>query len=168
MSLRLLLAVALFSGACSVSAGNPSLGRSPADFRSTWGAPTQVERLTRTATMLWKSKIRTLSPNIAEAEVAFLDGNACQIILRSRRPLSRQTIAELGKALVPSFRSTGIPTPKILSDGARTYALPGGGLVTVWADEKPAVMVIRGVAFVQNKEVFDREAAKVRPPTASH
>jgi hypothetical protein len=171
MSLRLLLAVALVSITGSVSAGNASLGSSPDDFRSVWGAATHEERLTKTSSLLWNFNQRrtsSLSSDIKQVEVSFLDGMACQIILRSRRPLTRERIAELGKALVPSLRKKGVPRPRALGDGVRTYALRDGGYITVWADETPAVMVIRSRVFLQNKEVFDREAAQVRPPTPSH
>jgi hypothetical protein len=171
MRLRLFFVIALASVSGSVAEASSSLGKSPDAFRTAWGHPSREERLTRTASSLWKFDQRrsnSLPADIAEAEVSFLDGMACQIILRSRRPLTKERIADLAKTLVPSIRKTGIPTPRTLSDGARTYALPDKGYITVWAEEKPAVMVIRSRIFLRNKEVFDREAAKVRPPTASH
>jgi hypothetical protein len=172
MTLRLLLAVGVFASiGNSVSAKTTSMGSSPEEFRSVWGAPAREERLSRTTSILWKFNQRrtsSLSPDIAQVEVFFLDRMACQVIVRSRRTLTRERIAELAKALVPAVRKTGVPVARKLRDGARTYALHDGGYMTVWAEEKPAVMLIRSRVYLQNKEVFDREAAKVRPPTASH
>jgi hypothetical protein len=82
--------------------------------------------------------------------------------------LRKADLVKLGKALVPLFQTSDLATLKSESDGGRTYALSSGGYITAWAKEKPTVVVLRSDLFLRNKELFDQEAAKVRPPTSNH
>jgi hypothetical protein len=147
------------------------LGASMNDFRSAWGRAARQEQLVRTATAVWKfdgQKNAILSPGIFEADVSFFDGIACQIVLRSAQPLTKDKSAKLAKTLLPRFQASDLAKLKSKGRDGRTYALSSGGYITLWAEEKPAVMVIRSKLFLRNNEVFDREAAKVRPPTSNH
>jgi hypothetical protein len=153
------------------NAAEARLGSTINDFRSAWGNPIREEVLDHTATLLWRPAEQgneAFPPSIFEAEVSFLDQIACQIVLRSNQPLKKAVLVKLGKELVPEFRTSDLSRLKSESDGGRTYTLSSGGYITAWAREKPAVMVIRSTLFLRNNELFDREAAKVRPPTSNH
>jgi hypothetical protein len=147
------------------------LGSTIDDFRSSWGLPTREETLVRTARVVWRWPDEASAPlpaGIFEAEVSFLDGIACEIVLRSNQRMKKVDLGNLGKALVPSFQVSDLARVKSRSDGTSTYAIRDGGYMTAWCNEKPAVMMIRGGLFLQNRELFDQEAAKVRPPTSNH
>jgi hypothetical protein len=153
------------------SVTKPHLGSNIDGFRSAWGSPIREETLVRTARVVWRWSDGTNAPlprSIFEAEVSFLDGIACEMVLRSKEQMKKSDLVNLGKALVPSLQMSDLARLKFRSDGSRTYALRDGGYITAWLGEKPAVMVIRNSLFLQNRELFDQEAAKVRPPTSNH
>jgi hypothetical protein len=146
------------------------LGSSIDDFRSRWGPPVRGVVLDRTMRLVWKPagrKNKALPVGICEAEVSFLDRIACEIVLRSKQPLTKRKSAKLAKMVVPHFRPSDLATHKSRSGGGKTYALSSGGYMTVWTYRKPAV-VVTSPLFLQNNRLFAQQAASVRPPTANH
>lgn len=150
------------------SATGPRVGSSINDFVSTWGPPSDEETLGRTANLKWKDLTasgESIMPGIFAIEVAFLDRIACQIVLRSAQRITRQKLAEVAQSFLPAFRNDDFAKP--LND-SRTYKLSDGTLV--WANKHNGhtVIVIKGPDYTRNEDVFDREAATVRPPTSNH
>lgn len=144
------------------------LGSSIDDFRSSWGPPFREETLVRTARLVWRWSDETnqmVSTGVFEAEVSFLDGIACEIVLRSKQQITSLKLAKLAKQFLPTFRSGDFTKPM---NGFGTYRVSDGTLV--WANKYKGhtVIVIKGPDYTRNEDVFDREAATVRPPTSNH
>lgn len=162
------------------SISRPTAGRKPAklttrlgssidDFRSRWGTPVRGVVLARTTRLVWKPvgrKSKALPMGICEAEVSFLDRIACEIVLRSKQPLTKRKSVKLAKMVVPNFRASDLATHKSRSGGCKTYALSSGGYMITY--RKPAVIVTRSPLFLQNNRLFAQQAASVRPPTVGH
>lgn len=150
------------------SVTEPHLGSSLDDFRSAWGPPIREETLVRTARLAWRWSGETnqlLSTGIFEAEVSFLDGIACEIVLRSEQQITSLKLAKLAKRVLPTFRSEDFAKPM---NHFGTYRLSDGTFVWANKHEKHTVIVIKGPGYTRNEDLFDREAAKVRPPTSNH
>jgi hypothetical protein len=144
------------------------LGSSIDDFRSRWGPPVRGVVLARTTRLVWKPagrKNKALPLGICEAQVSFLDRIACEIVLRSKEPLTKRKSVKLAKMVVPRFRASDLATHQSRSGGCKTYALSSGGyMITYW---KPTVIVTRSPLFLQNNQLFAQEAPSVRRPTAN-
>lgn len=147
------------------------LGSSIDDFLSAWGTPSDEESLVRTANLKWKrlpASFESIVPDVFAAEVAFLDGIACEIVLRSKQRITRDKMIRLAKPILPHFRAADFAKPRSDVNGIRIYALEDGTSVSVNEHKGYFVIVIKGQCYLGNEEVFDREAAKVRPPTSNH
>jgi hypothetical protein len=147
------------------------LGGPISDFRSRWGPPFQEQVLTRTATLKWNrlpSGDRLVVPDIFGAEVGFLDGRACKIVLRSRRNASANYLFRLVKPFVESFKASKMPEPKSNFTDAAVYELNGHTIVLVNKFPGRDVIIIMGRFFSKNQDIFDREAAMIRRPTPNH
>lgn len=153
------------------SATESRLGSRIDDFRSLWGPPSDEESLIRTATLKWNrlpANGESIVPGVFAAEVAFLDGTACEIALRSRQRITTRKVAELAKPFLTTFRSADFAKPKSDLNGFRIYELSEGNVVLVNKHERHNVIVIMDKCYLRNQDVFDGEAAKVRPPTSNH
>lgn len=153
-----------------VSAGtlfaDTRVGSSINNFRSSWGSPSSEETLVRTATLKWSLRPngKSIAPGVFAVEVAFLDGIACEIVLRSQRRMTPSKLVELTKP----FRSADFLKPQSEMREVETLKLSDGTLVWANKHEGHTVIVIKGPCYIRNEDVFDREAAKVRPPTSNH
>jgi hypothetical protein len=152
------------------SVTEPQLGSSIDDFRSAWGLPSAEENLSRTANLKWNrtlTKGEPIVPGVFAVEVAFLDGIACEIALRSRQRITPNKLRQLTKPFLTAFRYADFAKPKSDFNGFLVYELSDGSFVSVNKHEKHRVIVITGPSYIRNESVFDREAAKVRPPTSN-
>lgn len=150
------------------SAAQPRLGSSINDFVSTWGPPSDEETLGRTANLKWKNLTasgESIMPGIFGIEVAFLDRIACQIVLRSEQRITRQRLTKLVKPFLSAFQKADFAKPL---NESRTYKLSDGTLVWANKHKRHSVLVIKGPGYIRNENLFDMEAAKVRPPTSNH
>lgn len=163
-----LIAAVLLPG--RIALADARLGATIDDFRSRWGRPSHQEILTRTATLRWTTASRgqSLVPGVFAVEVAFLDRTACEIVLRSKERIARIAIARLAQPFLPRLNANGFAKPKSDVNGIRIYELADGTTVSVKEHQGHTVIVIKGECLMRNQEVFDREAAKVRPPTSNH
>lgn len=153
------------------SAPEPRLGSSINDFVSVWGPPFDEESLDRTANLKWKDLAasgESIMPGIFAIEVAFLDKIACEIVLRLRRRTTRDKMVRLVAPVLPHFRASDFAKPRSDVNGIRIYDLEDGTSVSAKEHEGHTVIVIKGQCYLRNEDVFDREAAKVRPPTSNH
>lgn len=149
----------------------PRLGDRIEEFSSAWGSPTQQESLVRTARLTWdwrESRPKSIKPGVFAVEVAFLDRVACEIVVRSKRRMTRNKVAQLVEPLVPDVDAADFPKPKSDVNGIQIYELGDGSAVSVKKHRGHAVVVIMGLTFLRNDRIFDGEAAKVRPPTPNH
>jgi hypothetical protein len=147
------------------------LGANIDEFRSKWGRPAHEEILTRTATLRWRRKVshdESFVPGAFAVEVAFLDKTACEIVLRSYEKKNSAAIARLVQPVLPRFRVEDFATPKSDVNGIQIYQLADGTSVSVKEHRGHTIVVVKGECFMRNEDVFDREAAKVRPPTSNH
>ena len=154
------------------SVTEPHLGSSIDDFRSVWGPPSEEESLVRTASLKWNGRAadgKSIAPGIFAAEVAFLDMRACEIVLRSRKKISRDYLYRLVNPFVKSFTGTKMPNPKSDFPNSSVYELSDHTFVLVnKLRGEGDVIVIMGACYSQNQDIFDREEAAVRPPTSNH
>ena len=153
------------------SATKPRLGSSIDDFRSLWGPPSNEESLVRTANLKWNrhpGKAESMVPGVFAIEVAFLDGIACEIALRSKQQITPNKLVQLAKPFLTAFRHADFAKPKSDSNGFLIYELSDGTFVSVNKHAGHRVIVITGPSYIRNQDVFDGEAAKVRLPTSNH
>ena len=172
MLLRCVSIVALCLSIKTLAVADTRLGGGIGDFRSQWGPPFHEEVLVRTATLKWNEPRvggRPIAPSIFAVEVAFLDRHACEIVLRSRKKISRDSLYRLVNPFVKSFKGTNMPKPKSDFPNSTVYELSDHTVVLVnkFRGESD-VIVIMGACYSQDQKIFDREAAKVRPPTPNH
>lgn len=148
------------------------LGGPISDFRSHWGPPFHYEVLVRTATLEWNEPRvggRPIAPGIFAAEVAFLDRRACEIVLRSRKKISRDSLYRLVNLFMENFKGREMPKPKSDFPGSTVYELSDHTFVLVnKLRGRGDVIVIMGACYSQNQDIFNREAAAVRRPTPNH
>jgi hypothetical protein len=146
------------------------LGSSIDDFRSVWGPPSGGETLVRTANLRWNrgdSRIRSIVPGVFTAQVAFLDTNACEIILRSKRRVTPKKLRQFAQPLVSSIGAEDFTKAKSSGNGIRIYELSDGTSVSVKKRPRHTVVVLKSKSYLENEHVFDDEA-KVRPPMSNH
>jgi len=171
MSLRsVLVLTGLFLTGGTVFA-DTRLGASINDFRSLWGPPSAEETLVRTASLKWnrrRANGESIVPGTFAVEVEFLDGIACEVALRSKQRITPNKLAQLAKPFLAAFRDGDFAKPKSDVNGFRIYELSDGTFVQVNKHEKHTVIVITSPCYLRNEHVFDREAAKVRPPMPNH
>jgi hypothetical protein len=166
----LFFAIAL-SATGSTTLADARLGATIDDFRSRWGSPSHEEILVRTATLRWnhqKARSKSVLPGVFAVEVAFLDKIACEIVLRSRQRTTLDKIVRLAEPVLAHFRATDFAKPRSDVNGIRIYDRKDGTSVSVKEHGGHMIIVIKGQCYLRNEDVFDREAAKVRPPTSNH
>jgi hypothetical protein len=147
------------------------LGASISDFVSILGPPSDEETIFRTASLKWKrqrANANSIVPDVFAVEVAFLDGVACEIALRSKRRITPYRLVKLTEPFLTTSDNSNFVKPELKVSDLRTYMLSDG--TSVWANKhrKHTIIVIRGSDYVLNEEVFNREAATVHPPTSNH
>ena len=161
----------IVSGASAVAAA--SLGSAPHDFRADFGAPSFQEQLVRTSTLRWKP-LRSHDSALVEGRVSALetssfDGRVCAVVLWCERRLSKADTARLAQRFLGrSYRAADFNKPRWAGADSTIYHLSAGGTVLVNKHGKQNVVVIGDNCYWRNQDVFDREAAKVRPPTPNH
>lgn len=141
------------------------------EFRSRWGPPSQEQVFARTATLTWNKLPfgdRLVALDIFAAEVGFLDGHACKIVLRSRRHASPHYLFRLVKPFVERLKASKMPEPKSNFTDAAVYELNSHTIVLVNKFPGRDVIIIMARCFSKNQDIFDREAAMIRRPTPNH
>ena len=172
MPLRTLLFAATFFMTGGTLMADARLGATIGEFRSLWDRPSREEVFVRTATLTWNRQPSRSSPvlpsGIFAVEVAFLDGIACEIVLRSKKRTAPGEFIELLEPLVAHFHAADFAKPKSDVNGIRIYDLSDGTSVSVKEHKGQLVIVMRSQCYLHNEDVFAREAAKIRPPTSNH
>ena len=163
-------AIALVLCSTSCFAG-PRLGSTLAEFTSLFGAPGFSEDLGRTSTFRWK-RLRGREPVLtavaaASFEVSALDGIVSEVVVRCKHPLSDAETALLASRFLRRYRAADFSKPSGSKD-YKIYSTRDGAFVTVGEHRGRSVVVIRDASQQRNQDIFDREAAKVRPPTSNH
>lgn len=135
------------SGRPEVSKDGTRLGATIEEFRSLLGPPQNQEILKRTANLKWtrtRASAESFVPNVFAVNVAFLDGMACEIALRSRQRLTPRKLSELAKRFVPTVRNSDFARAKSSFNGFKIYEISDGTFVSVNKHEKHKVIVITG------------------------
>jgi hypothetical protein len=167
---RLIFSVGFFAS-CGAMFADARLGGGMNDFRSDWGRPSYEESLSRTATLRWNqqtSRIKSAVPGVFAVEVAFLDRIACEIVLRSKQRQTPNKMVRLAEPVLPHLHTGDFAKPRSDVNGIQIYKLADGTSVTLKEHKGHTVIVIKGECFLRNEDIFNREAAKVRPPTPNH
>ena len=149
----------------------PHLGGTIADFQAAWGRPTSEERVDRTARLIWGPYNRQtkLPAGIREAHLQFLDQVACRVGLRGRLGVEENWgwIVRQIRNVIPSCpQKLAEPQPNF--EGDREFYLKDGTFIIVRKFKERTIIIIHGVLFLKNQEVFVHEMAKIHPPEASH
>jgi hypothetical protein len=156
---------------CTSCFAAPRLGSTLDEFASHFGAPAYREHLVRTSSVRWKrlqGRERVLSAVAAVSlEVSALDGTVSQIVVRCKRPLTDAETALLARRFLRRYRAADFAKPSG-SEDYKVYRTRDGGFVTVGEHRGKSVVVLRDASQQRNQDIFDREAAKVRPPTSNH
>jgi hypothetical protein len=171
MLLRSILVLAGFVLTAAAGFADTRLGATVDDFRSQFGRPSREEILVRTASLKWDrpgAQNASITPGVFAVEVEFLDSIACEIALRSTGRITSKKLVQIAKPFLAAFRDADFAKPKSDVKGFRIYELSDGAFVQVNKHKKHTVIVITGQSYLRNENVFDKEAAKVRPPTSSH
>ena len=61
-----------------------------------------------------------------------------------------------------------LPEPQPNFEGDREFYLKDGTFIIVRKFKERTIIIIDGVLFLKNQEVFAREIAKIHPPEANH
>jgi hypothetical protein len=148
-----------------------SLGSTAAEFRSQFGPTSFEEQLVRTSTLRWKPlRTRENMLTVAKAsalEVNLLDGHGCAVAIWCERRVNNSDVARLARWFFgQQYHASDFRKPWREYLITRIYKLRDGGTVLVNEHGKQNVIVIGSRAYWQNTDVFNGEAAKVRPPTS--
>ena len=153
--------------------GEPQLGsRLPAFYRA-FGKPSFQEHLGRTSNLRWSS-LRAQDATLAAADVfaletSAIDGVVCQVVARSRRSLSGAETAKIAQRFFQHrYRGADFAAARQRYGEQAEYKLHDGDYVKTAPYDGKFVVVVSSKTYWQNVDVFDREAAKVRPPTSNH
>jgi hypothetical protein len=167
--LHLILVVSLLS-ANSAFAG-ARLGTTIEAFQSAWGRPTTQRQIDRTARFVWGpyNQQTNLPWGVREAQVQFLDNVACSVLLRGRLGVDESWgwVVRHIRQMIPDCPQE-LPRPQRDSVGDREFRLKDGTFIAVRKFKARTIIVISEPLFLQNEEVFTREAAKIYPPKADH
>lgn len=166
---RLPAVALMLCSTCCLAA--PRLGSTLAEFTSYFGAPAYRQRLVRTSTLRWK-RLQGREPVLttvaaASFEVSALDGTVSEIVVRCKHPLSDAETALLAHRFLRRYRAADFSKPSG-SEDYKVYRTRDGGFVTVGEHRGKSVVVLRDASQQRNQDIFDREAAKVKPPTSNH
>lgn len=149
--------------AASKAIADTRLGSSIKDFLLLLGPPSDEEGLVRTASLKWNCPAVN-GESVVDAyavKVAFVDGIAYQIALRSRQRMTPSQLVKLTKPFVTTVRSADFVKPVWQVKKLRSYKLPDGTFVSANKYKRSTVVVIKGADYVRNKEISAQEA-KIR------
>jgi hypothetical protein len=134
------------------------LGSSIGDFIANWGPPSHKETLVRSASLKWKRHGANGGPVVPGAfavDVAFVDGIAREIALRSTQRMTPHKLVKLVSPFVTTFSSADFV--KADADAFPAYKLSDGTFV--WADKhkKHTVIVIKSPGYSRNEKLSNRD-----------
>lgn len=137
------------------------LGSRLTEFYHVLGKPSYHEHLGRTANVRWtplrSSDAALLAARAFALEVEGIDGVVCRVVVRCRRPLSDAETTRIAQRFFPRRYIE------------RTRYKPNDGdYVDSGPSDNGHIVVVSDKTYWHNVEVFDGEAAKVRPPTSNH
>jgi hypothetical protein len=168
----LIFIIGAIASSCATCFGEARLGSMVAEFRQTFGVPSYEERLQRTSTVRWKSPALTDGPlvkaGVFSIEVATVDGIVFELFLRCQRRLGKADAASLAQRFVRRYSAADFARTPPEYNGTTVYHLSSGEAVTLRRERHRSFVQIISETFSRDIEVHDREAAKVRPPTANH
>lgn len=139
-------------------------------FRSLWGPPSDEDSLVRTASLKWERPAINGESIVGDAyavEVAFVDGIAYEIALRSRERITPSKLVELTRPFLTTVRDTDFVKPMSKGRKLRAYKLSDGTFVSANRRKRHTVVLIKGADYARNEEIFNDEA-KVRLPKFRH
>jgi hypothetical protein len=139
------------------------LGSSIHDFLSLWGPPSDEESLVRTTNLKWNCPAVN-GESVVDAyavKVAFVDGIAYQIALRSKQRITPSQLVKLTKPFLATVRNADFVKPVWQVKRLRSYKLPDGTFVSAKKHKRSTVVVIKGANYVRNEEISAQEA-KIR------
>jgi hypothetical protein len=167
--MRLLLLVLANWVIGAAAFGSTRVGEPVDSFRSALGPPSHEDILGRTMILEWRGPAVTknpIAPDISGIKADFLDRRACAITLQIRRSVSAPYLL---RTIQPFLQSVSkLPRPTTHAKAYTLYYLPDGSAVTVSNDPIRSTIAILGRDYRRNLELFDREAARVHPPTSNH
>ena len=169
----LLIASAAVSLLGSRADADTQLGRQLSDFYRAFGKPSFQEHLGRTSNVRWspfRAQDATLaSANVFAVEASAIDGVVCQVVARSRRSLSDAEAARITQRFFQRrYRVADFAAARKRFPQRTWYRLRDGDYVDAKPHDGRYIVVVSSKTYWQNIDVFDREAAKVRPPTSNH
>ncbi len=98
-------------------------------------------------------------------EAAALDGAICQLAVRCRRSLSNAETARLAQRFLQRrYRATDFAASRRSFPERTYYSLRQGDDVACGPHKNHFIVVISNRTYRRNVDIFDREAARVRPP----
>jgi hypothetical protein len=139
------------------------LGSSINDFLSLWGPPSDEESLVRTASLKWNCPVVN-GESVVDAyavKVAFVDGIAYQIALRSKQRMTPSQLVKLTKPFLRTVRNADFVKPVWQVKELRSYKLPDGTFVSANKRKRDTFVVIKGANYARNEEISAQEA-KIR------
>ena len=102
-------------------------------------------------------------------ETSAIDGAVCQVVARSRRSLSDAETAKIAQRFFQRrYRAADFVAARRQYGEQVEYKLHDGDYVKTAPYDGKYIVVVSSKTYWRNIEVFDREAAKVRPPTSNH
>ena len=151
----------------------PRLGSRVTEFRASFGAPSFQEHLGRTHNVRW-TQLRTADAVLTTLgayalEVSALDGVVCELVVRCRRTLSDTEIAGLAQHFFPRrYRAAHLSAARRKSGDGVRFKLRHGDYVDAGPHQDHYVVSLSTATYWRHVTIFDREAAKVRPPMSCH
>jgi hypothetical protein len=139
------------------------LGSSINDFLLLWGPPAGKESLVRTASLKW-NRPAVNGESVVDAyavKVAFVDGIAYQIALRSKQQMTPSQLVKLTKPFLTTVRNADFVKPVWQVKKLRSYKLSDGTFVSANKHKRGTVVVIKGANYARNEEISAQEA-KIR------
>ncbi len=167
-SLLLCLASCLFSARVDAMV---RLGSRVTEFHASYGTPSFQENLGRTSNLHWRP-LRTHEALLREArafalEVAALDGAVCQVAVRCGRSLSNAETARLAQHFLRRrYRAAEFAAARRGFPERIYYKLKHGDYVASGPFQSYYIIVVSNGTYSRHIDVFDREAARVRPPAS--
>jgi hypothetical protein len=98
-----------------------------------------------------------------------LDQVACQVVLRGRLGVDENwgwIVRQIRKAIPSCPHELAEPRPNFAGD--REFYLKDGTDIIIRKFKERTIIIIDGVLFLKNQEVFAHEIAKIHPPEANH
>ena len=165
---RLLLTIAL-SVIASAAYAEPQLGSRYEDFVKALGPPTELTKYNRTMTVRWSLPDTTTKPlsvqGATELIVSFFDHTACAAVVKLNRACASDDDIAIVSRWLPDFLAADFASPSYQGEHSRLFWLTSGGYVEIKILDGRCVIVVTGKLFLEQREIFNREAGR---PTASH